>query len=258
MNPNGELRKYMQAIGDVLGNPHGSPAGNHPDEEILIAYHQNRLAYPDRQSADGHLKNCRFCEAKLEDVRDFFNPIRNNEEELSEFEHHRLWRDLREKIELELPLTAQTQEPLRKNFFLSSRAMLALAAGLLLTTSVTGLVAFRLWQEKRALQEFIDQHHTQVVNKVGQPVEPEKGLQQALNENRKLLEKLNETETKLQELQQPQINTPVSEITVDDTVHSASATDGRTELTTTLPPKANFLTITLNILGDSFPTYKIE
>src|SRR5262245_61989327 len=146
MHPNGELKKYMQAIGDsFLDRP-----GNHPDEATLIAYFQSRLTSAERESTSIHLNNCALCEAKFEDVRDFFKPIRNDETELSEFEQHQLWRDLREKIRPELPLQAQKHETERKHFFINSRAMYALAASLLVTTSLTGLIAFRLWQEKRA------------------------------------------------------------------------------------------------------------
>src|SRR5262249_34458449 len=116
MNPNGELRKYMQAIGDSFGDL----PGNHPDQGTLVAYYQNQLPFTERESAQMHLKSCNLCKTQLEDIRDFFDPVRNNEEELSEFEQCRLWRNLREKIEFESPITAQTQETPPTHFFLNS------------------------------------------------------------------------------------------------------------------------------------------
>jgi hypothetical protein len=183
-----------------------------------------------------------------------FDPIRPGEKEFGEFEGHQRWRALRERLEFEPEETLWSRWKTRLTI---SRPLLALAAGLLITTTALGLIAYQLWQEKRALQSFIDQHHNQAAAKIGQTPK-EKDLQQALNEKQALIEKLNATESRLEALDQPQINTPISEIIVDDTIHSNFSTNGKTELSTTLPPQSNFFALTLKIVSDAFPTYKIE
>ncbi|MGH9843046.1 MAG: hypothetical protein ACREEM_30270, partial [Blastocatellia bacterium] len=62
----------MTALGDIAGT---DLAMDHPEEGVLIAFHQNRLPVAARESAGLHLKHCRFCAAKFEDVQDFFEPL---------------------------------------------------------------------------------------------------------------------------------------------------------------------------------------
>lgn len=253
MNLNGDLKKYMQALGDI-SDQRPSAEFHHPTEAAWIDFSKNRLGSLERNSLEGHLSDCLPCSTTLTDIQDFFDPPRPGEQDLSEFEAHQQWRELREKINCAESALISTPKRTRLTI---SRSLMAIAAGLLLTTGTLGLVTYKLWQEKRALQSFIDQHHNQVAAKVGQTTK-EKDLQQALNEKQALIQKLNETQTRLNALDQPQINTPISEITVDNTVHTSSATDGKTELTTSLPAQSNFFAVTLKIVSDAYPTYKIE
>jgi hypothetical protein len=247
MNPNGELKRYLEALGELPDDiPHG-----HPAEEALISYPQGSLSAQARGMIDLHIRDCVVCATRLQDAQDFFAPARANEREMSEFEVHRQWRELRQQLPFESkPILGRISQSL------GTQGMLAIAAGLLLTTSLMGVIALHLYQEKQELQALIDQKSESMAVRIAEPPKNlPKNLQEAIDQNRVLQEKLSQTQTQLQELQQPQINTPVSEITVGDTVRSEK--NGRSELTTMLPPTANFFTIELNIVSDSFAAYEI-
>ncbi len=244
MGPHGEFRKYMTAIGDIAGM---DMAIDHLDEGALIAFHQDRLSAAARVSAGLHLKHCRFCAAKFEDVQDFFEPPGAGETDWSEFEQRKAWRELRDRLPFEVRPVAGLPAPAHKGFFFNSRAMLALAAGLLLTTSLTGVIAIRLYQKNRDLQVLLDQNRGEMVAKIG----PRERSAPAANEKVSVLATPNVPDPTL-----PQINTPIREITVYDTVRSTK--DGKDMLVTTLPAKANYFAFTLDLVSDSFPTYRVE
>lgn len=246
MNPNGELKRYLEAIGEL---PNDIPGG-HPAEETLLSYAQESLSAQARGMIDLHVKGCVVCATRLQDAQDFFSPARADEIELSEFETHRQWRNLRQQLPFESRSVLG-----RISQSVSTRGMLAIAAGLLLTTSLMGVVALHLYREKQELQALIDQKSESMAVRIPEPKDLPKDLEEAINQNRALQQKLSQTENQLLELQQPQINTPISEITVGDTVRSEK--NGRAELTTTLPPTANFFTIELNIVSDTFPEYEL-
>jgi hypothetical protein len=243
MSPNVELTKrefkrYLQAAGEIADEPtNKNRRGDHLSEQTLIAFVNHTLPVLNREAVKTHLADCEVCAMKLEDARDFFDPLRAGETELSEFEQRRQWRDLREKLpfsELRTVRTERSQVRIHRPFYRNSRAMLALAACLLLTTSVTGSIAFRLWQEKQELQAILNQANSGMVAKIGpaNPANPNAPEPPA------------------------QIDTPLREITVYDTVRSAEG--GKDLLTTKLPAKAEFFSFTLSIVSDSFPTYAIE
>ena len=236
---NRELKRYLQAVGEITDSPANTQwPGNHLSDATLTAFAADTMPVLNREPVKTHLAECSVCSMKLEDARDFFDPLRAGENELSEFEQRRQWRDLREKlpfVEIKTAFagvqTERSQVRRHRPFYRNSRAMMALAACLLLTTSLTASIAFRLWQEKRELQAILNQSNNGMVAKIG---------------------RANSAITELP----TQIDTPVREITVYDTVRFVK--DGENELSTKLPAKAEFFTFTLSIVSDSFPTYAIE
>jgi len=248
MGPNGEFRKYMKAIGGAFDDiPGTGMVTNHPphlEDDALIAFHQNRLSAAARESAGLHLKQCGVCAAKFEDVRDFLEPLYIGEKDWSKFEQRKAWRKLRAQLPFEVRRPDQPTASVGQGFFFNSQAMLALAAGLLLTTSLTGTVAVHLYQKNRDLQMLLEQNHNEMVAKIS-PHE------RSANGKVVILAAPNAHDPAL-----PQINTLIREITVYDTVRSTK--NGKDTLVTTLPAKADYFAFTLDLVRDSFPTYRVE
>jgi hypothetical protein len=233
MGPNGEFKKFMQALGDV---PTAQTAlSHHLADDTLVAFYQDRLPAAERESADWHLKQCTICASKFEDARDFFEPRYIGEKDWTEFEQRQAWRELRAKLPFDTKRVVNP--PLRRSTFFNSRAMLALAAGLLLTTSLTGVIAFRLYQEKQALQVLLDQKSGGMVAKMSTGATPLPSSLPALPAEARL-------------------SPTIREITVYDTTRSEE--NGKDVLNTRLPAKAESFTFTLDLVSDAFATYRVE
>ena len=105
-----------------------------------------------------------------------------------------------------------------------------------------GFVALRLYQEKQALQVLLDQNRNEMVAKIGPAVRSVP----APDEKASILAKPDEA----------RVNTPIREITVYDTVQTTQ--NGKDVLVTTFPSKADYFAFTLDLVSDSFATYRIE
>src|SRR5215475_14635335 len=137
MGQNSELRRYMKAI----TRESAERLGRHLSQGELIAYWQNSMAAPEREAAQSHLLHCDQCLALFRDVNDFFEPRRADETEMSEFEAHRAWRDLRRRLhDAEVIAAPTTQSSTGRSRF-KLRLATAIAAGLMIAVTLVGLWA---------------------------------------------------------------------------------------------------------------------
>jgi hypothetical protein len=231
MNRTSEFHKFMEfvrepedlaSLEDAAAGPRGS-VGRHYDESALIDYAEGMISREERAQIETHLTQCAACRELAGDVSAFFDPIREEEIELTEFEVRRGWKDLRSRIPF---------EPRRQaGFILGTRAALAMAASLLLTTSLAGFFAYRLWQARDSLGGVAQQKmETRVLSAPAAAIQTPPG--HALP------------------------NTPVFDLTISPPTRGGATNRG--EFLARLPEGVNLFTLRIDIQSDSFPAYAIE
>src|SRR5215470_16980713 len=151
MDRNRELRIYMKAARAKCDDGNG----RHLSEAEMIAYCQERMAAAEREAARPHILQCNQCLQLFKDVSDFFEPRREDEEEIDQSQIRRAWNDFWPRAHVE-KIVATT-------FFKSLRAMslsgaaLPLAAGLLITCGLATVFGWRERQEKQQAQQQLAQ-----------------------------------------------------------------------------------------------------
>ncbi|MEK7832651.1 MAG: zf-HC2 domain-containing protein [Acidobacteriota bacterium] len=120
----------------------------HIGEEQMIAFYEGELTAAQREAMQGHLAECAECLNLFRNVSDFFDPPREDEEQMSEAEiageWHQLWAKIKKDNVILFPARPARKD---KNSFPVLR--LAVAASLLLSFSSTGYLAWQVREEKR-------------------------------------------------------------------------------------------------------------
>ncbi|MDX2029637.1 MAG: zf-HC2 domain-containing protein [Blastocatellia bacterium] len=240
MNRTSEFHKFMEFVREpedpasreeiAAAGPRSS-VGCHYDESALIDYAEGTISREERAQIETHLTQCAACRELASDVSAFFDPIREEEIDLTEFEVRRGWKDLRGRIPF---------EPRRQaGFILGTRAALAMAASLLLTTSLAGFFAYRLWQVRDSLSGVAQQKmETRVLS--APAAAPQTPPDRALP------------------------NTPVFDLTISPQTRGGATNHGAIqarlpgEFLARLPEGVNLFTLRIEIQSDSFPAYAIE
>lgn len=161
MTPREEFRAYMKAVSRTSNNSGES----HVSEQQMIAYCREELPEADRESVRAHLIGCDRCIALFRNVRDFLEPPRPEEEEISITETNNAWQSLLQQVQSEAPRRGNAREnkvvpvdfprpPDRK--FLTPVTM-AMAASLLISFGLLGWQTWRLSREQRQAQELASQ-----------------------------------------------------------------------------------------------------
>jgi hypothetical protein len=150
-----EFRAYMTAAQSTM-----SDDGQHLSEAEMIAFCRHAMSDAERAAAQAHLVNCEPCIALFRSARDFVEAPGPGDEEAGPAETDDAWRSFLQH----LPKTAAVDDPetnvLRTDFsrsrdkqFPGSRFTLALAASLLISFGVLGLLGWRLWQEQNSRRQ---------------------------------------------------------------------------------------------------------
>ncbi len=226
MNRKREFQKYLafvQEPDEDFSLEGAVSAGSHYDEAALMAFCEGEAPPAERARMEIHLAACPACRELLEDVRTFCEPAKDGEPDLSEFEIRRGWKQLR----TQLPFESRQQA----GFMLGSRAAILMAASLLLTTSLAGFFAYRLWQARDQLQGGLAQHKMETRVLSAPPVQ-NPPLAQALP------------------------NAPVFDLTIPPQTRS-SRTE-RAQFTAVMPENASLFTLRIRILSDRYAAYAIE
>lgn len=144
MNRQTEFRIHLEQACEAVDRDlaAGEPPAAHYDAESWMALYEARVSPADRAAMETHLATCPSCRELAGDIEDFCAPAREDEADLSEFETRRTWNELRDQLPFEIRR--------RTGFVLGTRAAMAMAAGLLVTTSLAGFFAYRLWQTRDA------------------------------------------------------------------------------------------------------------
>jgi len=123
----------------------------HIGEAQLIAFCEGRLPSAERELIQNHLADCSECLTLFREVSDFFTPLREDEEQLTEAEIVQGWNSIWSRIEKDstgkiLPFRAR---------YKPSRTTLVLAATLLLSFGGIGALTWRLMQERQERQRAV-------------------------------------------------------------------------------------------------------
>lgn len=155
---NEEFRAYMKAINRTSDNNDNL----HLSEAQMIVYCRGEMPEADREAAEAHLIGCEQCIALFSNARDFLEPARQDEEEISTIETNQAWKSLVDRLQIEAPKGANAEggkvvrgsfQDQRQRRFLSSGVGLAMAASLLIAFGLLTWQTWRLWRERQQSQQ---------------------------------------------------------------------------------------------------------
>jgi hypothetical protein len=224
MDRNEELRIYMKAARakfDDIG-------GRHLSEGEMIALCQERMAAAEREVARPHIIQCDHCLQLYKDVNDFFEPLREDEVEVGELQVHRAWKGFWRQAQDIKKATDVATQPSRSGFL---RPTLAMAAGLLLALTLTGVWAVRLRQEREMLTQRLQSERQEAAANLAR-------YEQERVEKEKLT-------ARLAEMQQPQLNTPIYDLLPQSVFRGQGRRHGGDKIV--IPAAARNFTLLLNV-----------
>ena len=145
-----EFRAYMKAA----NHPPGNDDGRHLSEPQMMAYCRGEMSAAERESAQTHLVGCEQCIALFRSARDFLEPARPDEEEVTAADINEAWQSLVPRMRTTASATVggagtnvarvDFQRLREKRFLLDSRVTFALAATVLISLGSVGLLTWRI------------------------------------------------------------------------------------------------------------------
>jgi hypothetical protein len=142
MIPPQEFRAYMKAANRTSDNH-----DNHLSEAQVIAYCRSEMSEAEYETAQTHLLACEQCIALFRNARDFVEPARADEGEVTVAETNEAWQSLRPHLQTAATTAAS---PRRLRWLMDSRATLALAASLLISFGALAWFTWRYRQEQQS------------------------------------------------------------------------------------------------------------
>lgn len=138
-----EFHAYMKAV----NRQSDTSDERHLSEAQIIAYCRGEMAEGEREAAQAHLVHCEQCVTLFRNARDFLDPERPEEEDITITETDEAWRSLAAQLPFESNKTVVAGDFQRSHDSrVRSRVTLALAASLLITF---GLLAWQTWRLSR-------------------------------------------------------------------------------------------------------------
>src|SRR5262245_50796319 len=151
MNRDQELRIYMKAARATFNDGNG----RHLSENEMIAYCREPMAAAEREEARLHILQCDLCLQLFRDVSDFFEPRREDEEEIDQLQVRRAWNDFWPRTHAPKKAAAKIVESVRRISVFG--AAWPVAAGLLITLGLATVFAWRERQERLQAQQQVAQ-----------------------------------------------------------------------------------------------------
>ncbi len=200
------FRAYMKAANRMSG----SNDNGHLAEAQVLAYCRGEMSKAEHDDAEAHLVSCEQCLALFRSARDFLEPGRDDEEEITAAETGAAWSSLWEKVQDTAPTNIRPDKTATvvsgdfqrsREKTLLSRAALPLAASLLLSLGALGWQTWRLLSERRSRQHSqeiaaqlenrqreLEQRLTQLERSGGQQLQQERDQRLALETERDQLQ----------------------------------------------------------------------
>jgi hypothetical protein len=156
MTPGEEFRAYMRAANGTSGNQ-----GDHLSEVRMIAYCRGEMSAIEHEVAEAHLVGCEQCIALFRNARDFLEPARADEKEVTATETNEAWRSFLQRVQIQASTNAEASEGTlvsvgfqgRRDMRTLSRLSLALAGSLLISLGALGWQTWRLWREQQSQRQ---------------------------------------------------------------------------------------------------------
>src|SRR5262249_30271593 len=186
------------------------------------------MATEEREVARPHIIQCDHCLQLYKDVNDFFEPLREDEVEVGELQVRRAWKEFWRQAQDINKATDGATQPSRSGFV---RQTLAMAAGLLLALTLTGVWAARLRQETEVLTRRLQSERQEAAANLAR-------YEQERVEKEKLTARLAET-------QQPQLNTPIYDLLPQSVFRGQGKKEGGKMFV--IPPAARNFTLIINV-----------
>ena len=144
-----EFRAYMKAV-----NRPSDTSDEHLNEAQMIAYCRGEMEEVDREAARAHLVHCEQCITLFRNARDFLDPERSEEEDITITETDEAWRSLAARLPLKSDRTVVTSDFKRpRDSKVPARVTFALAASLLITFGLLWGQTWRLSRERESLRQ---------------------------------------------------------------------------------------------------------
>lgn len=233
----------------------------HPTPEELISYHGSELSVEEEKHVQDHLVLCRECTALLLDLAAFPALDQEGARQLSDAEVAAAWRALQPQLRRqEAPgISAPSWWQRFSEGFSLVRLSYALAASLLVVSLGLGAWIVSLWRENQRLaagfNEQLAEQERAVTAATKSLEEARQRLEEASSRSEQYETQIAELRQTVDELSQPQINTPVTDLYPRDYIRGQ---EGAVK-TVAVPSGANFFTLILNIAGQpSHPEYALE
>jgi hypothetical protein len=251
MNRNQELRIYMKAARAKFNDGNG----RHLSQDEMIAYCREPMAAAEREEARLHILQCDHCLQLFRDVSDFFEPRREDEEEIDQLQISRAWNDFWPRARTERKVASRIFESVRRMSF--PRAAWQLAAGLLITLGLATVFVWRESQERRQAQLQIAQLQNRQQDLEARLSQAERTAGNQLEQER---ERRAEAEAQVKELQirldglmQSRQNIPFYQI------ESTSLRGPKEDSPVSIPPRTKTFILSLDIYNpNEFPEYVVE
>lgn len=153
-----EFRAYMKAVNRTSG----SNDDRHLTEAQVIAYCRGEMSPAEHDLAEAHLVSCEQCLTLFRNARDFVEPARDDEEEITPAETDKAWASLWKEVQGDASTDVRPAKPATvvagdfgrsREKTLLVRATLPLAAGLLISLGLLGWQTWRFFSERRSRQQ---------------------------------------------------------------------------------------------------------
>lgn len=154
-----ELRAYMKAANRTSGNDSDS----HLSEAQMLALCRAEISAAEREAAEAHLVGCELCIALFRSARDFLEPARADEEEITRAETDEAWQSILQRVRPAVSEEAQRvgpniaqgdfQRPREKRFLSESWVPMSLAASLFICFGAVSWLTWRLSEEHQTRRQ---------------------------------------------------------------------------------------------------------
>ena len=153
-----EFRTYMKAANRTSG----SNGDGHLTEAQVIAYCRDQMSEAEHEAAETHLVWCEQCIALFRNARDFLEPARDDEKEISGAETDEAWRSLWQRVEGDASANVRAGETAAvvsgsftrpRDKRIAPFVPLALAASLLISLGALGWQTWRLFSERQSRRQ---------------------------------------------------------------------------------------------------------
>jgi hypothetical protein len=251
MDRNRELRIYMKAARAKSDDGNG----RHLSEAEMIAYCHERVAAAEREEARLHILQCDHCLQLFRDVSDFFEPRREDEEEIDQLQIRRAWNDFWPRTHARKRGAAKIVESVRRISF--PGAAWAPAAGLLITIGLATVLVWRERQERQQAQLQIAQLQNRQQDLEARMKQAERAtgdqLEQEREKRAEAEARLKELQTRLDGLRQLRQNIPIF------LINSASIRGQQEDSLVSITPASSTFILRLDIYNpNEYPEYVVE